>query len=175
MSAPPAHRSRRLLAVGVVAALAAVVVLLVGLLVPFGSDADDAGPGTPTTTAPAPGPATTGPRVTAGGAAGAPQIDDLGIDDLRLARPPCATAPTIVSVAAVITDDQGVTAARLRWREPAGATGSVDMVSGRGDAFTERLGPFATAGVVTWWFEATDREGNTGRSADRTAVVADCA
>lgn len=169
---PPAHRSRRLLALGVLAALAAVVALLVALLVPFGTGSDDEGPAATTTTSPSPG---TTPRVTAGGATGAPTIDDLGLDDLRLARAPCSTAPTIVSVAAVITDEQGVATARLRWRDPAGATGSLDMIAGRGDAYTERLGPFTTAGVVTWWLEATDREGNTGRSADRTAVVADCA
>lgn len=167
----PADRSRRFLVLGVVAALVAVLALLAALLVPFGADSDEEPPAAPTTGPPP----TTGPRATSGGAAGAPRIDDLGLDDLRLARAPCSTAPTVVSIAAVITDDQGVAAARLRWREAAGATGGLDMVTGRGDAYTERLGPFTTAGVVTWWIEATDREGNAGRSPDRTAVVVDCA
>lgn len=103
-----------------------------------------------------------------------PAVDPVTIDNPRLAQPPCSTAPTAASVQATVIDGSEVAGVTLRWRDASGAAGNRAMVAGSGGAYGGRLGPFAAAGTVTWWVEATDAAGALGRSTDRTATVSPC-
>jgi RNA polymerase sigma factor (sigma-70 family) len=104
----------------------------------------------------------------------APVIDPVTIDNPRLGRSPCSTAPTAASVRATVIGASGVDTVVLRWRDPAGTSGRAAMVAGPDSTYSGRLGPFTAAGTVTWWVEATDGAGASARSPDRTATVAAC-
>jgi hypothetical protein len=104
----------------------------------------------------------------------APVVANVIIDNPRLARSPCSVDPTSAAVSATVTDETGVAAVVLRWRDATGAAGSRALVASRDGTYSGRLGPFTAPGTVTWWIEATDQLGATGRSSDRTATVAPC-
>ncbi|HVL27333.1 MAG TPA: sigma-70 family RNA polymerase sigma factor [Acidimicrobiales bacterium] len=96
-------------------------------------------------------------------------------DLARLFRTACTAAgPTVASVTAVVTDEAAVRTVTLRWRDPSGRQGSAEMVAAGGAAYSGRLGPFADEGVVTWWVEATDSFGESGRSPDQSLPVETC-
>lgn len=103
-----------------------------------------------------------------------PAIDPVTIDNPRLGLPPCSTAPTAASVRATVIDGSGVAGVTLRWRDASGAAGRRAMAAGADSTYSGRLGPFAGAGTVTWWVEATDTAGAVARSTDRTATVSAC-
>jgi RNA polymerase sigma factor (sigma-70 family) len=105
---------------------------------------------------------------------GPPVIDPVTIDNPRLGRAPCSTAPTAASVRATVIDPSGVDTVVLRWRDPAGTSGRAAMVAGPDSTYSGRLGPYTAAGTVTWWVEATDTAGVAARSPDRTATVTAC-
>jgi hypothetical protein len=105
---------------------------------------------------------------------GPPVIDPVTIDNPRLGRAPCSTAPTAASVRATVIDPSGVDTVVLRWRDPAGTSGRAAMVAGPDSTYSGRLGPYTAAGTVTWWVEATDTAGADARSPDRTAIVSAC-
>lgn len=104
----------------------------------------------------------------------APVIDPVTIDNPRLGRAPCSTAPTAASVRATVIDASGIGTVVLRWRDPAGTPASAAMVAGPDGTYSGRLGPFTAAGTVTWWVEATDAAGAAARSPDRTTTVTAC-
>ncbi|MGH9223910.1 MAG: hypothetical protein ACRD2W_09055, partial [Acidimicrobiales bacterium] len=96
------------------------------------------------------------------------------IDRTSLGRSPCSIQPTVASILAEASDESGVSSVVLRWRDPAGAAGSRALAAGGDGTWSGRLGSFGTAGAVTWWVEATDSLGNTGRTANQTIPVNPC-
>jgi len=89
-------------------------------------------------------------------------------------RAPCSVQSTFASVMAEASDESGVDSVVLRWRDPTGATGSRALAAGGDSTWSGRLGSYSAAGTVTWWVEATDNLGNTGRSPNQTMTVNAC-
>ncbi|MFP5317299.1 MAG: sigma-70 family RNA polymerase sigma factor [Acidimicrobiia bacterium] len=104
-----------------------------------------------------------------------PPLVRASADVDRLARTACtATGRTIASITAEVTDESAIRSVVLRWRDPAGVAGSSELGGSGGATYQGRLGPFAGQGTVTWWVEATDAAGATGRSPERTLPVDTC-
>jgi hypothetical protein len=82
--------------------------------------------------------------------------------------------PTATSIQAEVSDESGVQSVVVYWVDPSGAAASTDLSDGSGGTWLGRLGPFSTAGAVTWWVEATDSLGAVGRSADQSTPVEPC-
>jgi RNA polymerase sigma factor (sigma-70 family) len=104
-----------------------------------------------------------------------PPVVQVSIDDPVLARTPCRVQPTATSIQAGVSDESGIAWVVLHWVDPSGAAGSADLAGGSGGTWLGRLGPYATAGAVTWWVEASDSLGAVGRSADQSTPVEPCA
>lgn len=96
-----------------------------------------------------------------------------GPDGLRLPACP-GRSPTAAPVAASVEDESAIVSAVLRWRDASGGGGSSALNAEGPTAYSGRLGPFTAAGTVTWWVEATDEWGATGRSPDQTVTVETC-
>ena len=92
----------------------------------------------------------------------------------RVRAPSCTAGPQFASITAEATDESGVASARLLWRDPGGATGSRNLNQSPDGSWSGRLGSFAEGGTATWWVEATDTLGNTGRSTNHSIPVDSC-
>ncbi|HEX2041729.1 MAG TPA: hypothetical protein VHF24_03755 [Acidimicrobiales bacterium] len=95
-------------------------------------------------------------------------------DRSRVARAPCSTFPTAVSVSAAVADESRLTVV-LRWRDPSGRTGSGAMTAGPNGVYHGQLGPFTSTGTVNWSVQATDALGAVARSPEETTAVDPCA
>lgn len=103
-----------------------------------------------------------------------PPVVRVSIDNPTLARAPCSLRPTATSIQAEVSDESGIASVVVQWVDPSGAAGGSDLAGGSGGLRLGRLGPFSTAGTVTWWVQATDSLGAVGRSADQSTPVEPC-
>lgn len=120
-------------------------------------------PPPPTTTTPTP------PRDTE-----APVVGSATANPPRLISQNCEQSPTQSTVTAKVSDNVGVTSARLTWTGPGEEGGGSRAMSGSGGTWTATLGPFSSQGTVTYTVTATDAAGNTSTPRSGTVSVSGC-
>jgi hypothetical protein len=81
---------------------------------------------------------------------------------------------TPAQVRAMVVEESGTRHVDLHWRGPDHLERMAEMVGDRPSSFVGSLGPFPTAGDVTWWISATDIRGNSTTSAPESLRVSDC-
>jgi hypothetical protein len=81
---------------------------------------------------------------------------------------------TPAQVRAMVVEESGTRHVEVHWRGPDQVEQMTDMVGDRPSSFVGSLGPFPTAGDVTWWISATDSRGNSTTSAPESLRVSDC-
>ena len=81
---------------------------------------------------------------------------------------------TTVTIQATVTDNRGVSQVWLRYMPPGQAWTQATMAAAGGGAYRVTIGPFASAGTLTYEVHAKDAANNESQSAQGTVAVEDC-
>jgi hypothetical protein len=94
-------------------------------------------------------------------------------DPPRIFTPNCE-ATSESTVTAKVSDNVGVTSARMTWTGPGEEGGGSRAMSGSGGTWTATLGPFSSQGTVSYSVIATDAAGNPSTARSGTVSVSGC-